>query len=379
MEVVLFNGFLSGGSLVGDRFFYRNILESGGGPARRPDRRVPCCHGSFCRTVPQVLGYMYAHAADDLYVTLYAANHTEVALSGGKVQIKQETDYPFDGKIVLTVTPKAAGQKFNLRLRIPTWAQERFMPEPCTASLRRRRRTGRSRSTANRSQPSWKRDLLWSSVPGKPVTRFSSTLSMPVQISTSTDKIEAYRHRVAVSRGPLLYCAEEVDNSGPVQRLSMSRQFKADQAKLSTISDGLLQGMKMVSLPGIERTADKNNPVTINFVPYHSWENRGAKTMSVWIPEYIPGQVLKQEMAKWIPASDTKPPRSSAGTNSAIIFENKSAQRVKVYWISYKGQKKTLRSARPRQDPPAKHIFQEHLDDRRRERQAARTFCSRRV
>lgn len=128
MEVVLFNGLLSGVSISGDKFFYVNPLESGGRQGRLPTRKVPCCHGSICRTIPQVPWYLYAHTDNEVYVTLYAANRTEIPLGGGKVQIQQETAYPFDGRVVLTVSPASEGQKFNLRLRIPTWAQERFMP-----------------------------------------------------------------------------------------------------------------------------------------------------------------------------------------------------------------------------------------------------------
>ena len=110
------------------------------------------------------------------------------------------------------------------------------------------------------------------------------------------------------------------------------------QVKITTIAGGLLKGVKMVSLPGVERTAESQRPMTVNLVPYYSWENRGQKTMSVWIAHKVSKSADKP--LTWIPASAGKPSRSTTGSNSAIVFENKSGKKVKVYWISYRGEKK---------------------------------------
>ena len=275
MEAVLFNGLLSGVSLEGTKFFYCNPLESGGRGGRRPSRRVPCCHGSICRTIPQVPGYMYAHTDSDIYVTLYAANRTEIPLGDGKVRVRQETKYPFDGRIVLTVAPARAGQKFNLRLRIPTWARERFMP-------------GALYSFVAPPPKKWEISVNGESVKARLEKGFAVVerawksgdkvqldLPMPVQGSTCIDKVEAYRGRVAFTRGPLVYCAEGVDNNGPVKRFTIGKLPTADQVKISTIQDGVLKGVNMISFPASER---------IHLVPYYSWENRGNKSMVVWIP-----------------------------------------------------------------------------------------------
>jgi len=335
MEVVLFNGLLAGVSIPGDTFFYRNILESGGGAVRRPSRRVPCCHGSICRTIPQVPGYMYAHTDSDVYVTLYAANRTEIHLGDGKVRIRQETKYPFDGRIVLTLAPARDGQRFNLRLRIPTWAREKFMPGALYSYV---------------SPPPKK----WAvSVNGQPVKaglekgfavverawnsgdKVQLDLPMPVQISTCIDKVKAYLGRVAVTRGPLVYCVEEADNNGRVQRLAVKKLPAPEQIKLSTIEDGILKGVTMISLPAVERVDKEERPSTIHLVPYYGWCNRGSKSMNVWIPRGTKREI--EGSLKWVPAADAKAPRSAGGQETAVVFENKTNRRVKIYWVGWRG------------------------------------------
>ncbi len=284
MEVVLFNGLLSGVSLDGDKFFYTNILESGGRAARLPSRRVPCCHGSISRTIPQVPGYMYAHTDNDVYVTLYAANSTIIPLGSGKVGIRQETKYPFDGRIILTVSPASQGQKFNLRLRIPTWARERFMPGALYSFVARPPKDWEVRINGQLVKTKLEKGFAVVERAWKSGDKVQLDLPMPVQISTCMDKVEAYRGRVAVTRGPLVYCVEEVDNNGPVQRLAIGKLPAAGDIKVSTVQDGLLKGVSMISFPAVERVSDKERPLKIHLVPYYSWNNRGAKSMTVWIP-----------------------------------------------------------------------------------------------
>ena len=345
MEVVLFNGLLSGVSLSGDKFFYANILESGGRAARRDDRRVPCCHGSIARTIPQVPGYMYAHTASDIYAILYANNSATFSLPSGKVRIEQRTAYPFDGQINLKVNPSKHGQKFAVRLRIPAWARKKFMP-------------GALYSFIHPPKQKWTAKVNGESVTAKLEKGFAViertwsagdtvqlNLPMPVQFSTCIAKVAAYRNRVAVTRGPLVYCAEEIDNGGPVQRLAIPKTPIAPQVKVTAINDGPLKGVNMIQLPGADRTDGKDRPMNISLVPYYSWENRGSKTMSVWIPQ---GTVPLGEPVKWIPTADAKAaPRSRPGNDGALIFQNKSGRRVKLFWVSYKNKLQSYGELKP--------------------------------
>jgi len=338
MEVVLFNGFLASTSLEGNQFFYRNRLESGGGISRLPDRRVPCCHGSVCRTIPQVPGYMYAQTDSDIYVPFYARNSANITLAKGQVALKQETSYPFDGGINLTVSPASDGHKFALRLRIPTWAGKKFMPGALYSYLAE----SEARWSVSINGQAFRArldkgfaviDRAW-----KSGDKVRLDLPMPVRINTCIDKVAAYRGRVAVTRGPLVYCAEESDHDGPVYRLSIGKAPPAKQIEVTAIKEGILKGLPTISFPGMKRIDDKQQATSIRLVPYYCWGNRGAKSMTVWIPQ---GPVGPIKLLKWIPwtGTDAKIPRSRwAGVSTTVIFENKSKRRVKIVWVGYKGK-----------------------------------------
>ena len=336
MEVVLLNGFLASTSLEGNRFFYRNRLESGGGIGRQPDRRVPCCHGSVCRTIPQVPGYMYAHTDSDIYVPFYARNATTIGLAAGRVGLRQETQYPFDGCVSLTVSPAVDGQKFALKLRIPTWAREKFMPGALYSYLAPPREKWSVKVNGQLFQAGLDKGFAVVDRKWKSGDKVQLDLPMPVRINTCIDKVEAYRGRLAVTRGPLVYCAEEVDQDGPVHRLGLGKVPTASQSEVTTIEEGILKGIPTISFPGVRRVADKQRSTTIRLVPYYCWDNRGDKSMGVWIPR---GSVGPVKPLKWIPWTGTKLPRSGAGQITTVIFENKSKRSVKIVWIGYRGRR----------------------------------------
>jgi len=370
MEIVLLNAVFEGVSLDGTRFFYPNVLECNGHwgfnmqhqKGRFEWWKVVCCPGSISRTVPQIPMFTYAYADDDIYVTLYGASKTKIPLAGGKVEINQETKYPYDGRIGLTVSPKKDGQEFALRMRIPTWARESFMPSKLYKYVD--------------PPPGWNEWVL--KVNGESVTpelqkgfavldrawkrgdKVELNLPMPVQFTRAADRrLVAYAGRVAVTRGPLLYCAEEIDNGVRVQRLALPELPKQDRIKLSTINDGLLRNVTMISLPGVDRVdtpepmdnrafrmyltqplkpyEGEERPRTVHLVPYNTWDNRGDKSMVAWIKSKA--EVVPKGPLEWIPAGTEAPTPSLPGTAMTVTFKNESGCIVRIYWISYKGQR----------------------------------------
>lgn len=134
-EVALYNNVLAGVNLEGNRFFYVNPLEVDGRRAfnqglkgRAPWFGTACCPSNLARLIPQIPGMMHAHTDDDIYCTFYGGTFTTIPLGRGNIGIRQETGYPFDETVSLTVSPEKASQKFALHLRIPTWAGDRFVP-----------------------------------------------------------------------------------------------------------------------------------------------------------------------------------------------------------------------------------------------------------
>ena len=311
-EVALLNNALAGVSMSGDRFFYVNPLEADGakrfnhGSAGRSAWfGCACCPSNLARLIPQVPGYMYAHTDDAIYVTLYGGSRTTIPLAGGTVRIEQKSGYPFNGRVELAVSPAlpmpaikfrfdgkidlsippAKAQRFALKLRIPTWAGEQFVPGALYGY------------TAAPTK-------AWTvSVNGKPVEapldkgfavverrwrlgdKVRLELPMGVRLSTCIDKVASNVGRLAVTRGPLVYCAEEADNGGPVQRLFLPKAPPPGAVKTERIADGPLKGVVRVNLPGKQVAPDGSvSDATIALVPYYAWNNRGPKSMIVWLP-----------------------------------------------------------------------------------------------
>jgi len=297
-EVSLLNNALAGVNLEGNQFFYVNPLEADGttefnhGQAgRSPWFNTACCPSNIARLMPQVAGMMYSHTDNEIYVSFYAGNSTEAPLKNGRVGIRQESDYPFDGKVRLTIQTEQP-QDFQLKLRIPTWAGERqFMP-------------GKLYDYVNAEVTDW--SLQVNGAPFRPetvkgfitITRHWKTgdvveldLPMPVRFNKSIEEVEANRDRVAITRGPLVFAAEGIDNGGPVQQVFLEKLPGADQISQSVMQEGILQNVVKINVPASRVDGEKKEETNLQLIPYYAWNNRGDGSMMVWLP-------TKREMAE---------------------------------------------------------------------------------
>jgi len=290
-EVALLNNALAGISLEGDTFFYVNVLEADGikkfnhgSAGRSPWFGCACCPSNLARLMPQVSGYMFAHTADEIYLGLYGSSQTEISMPGSKVEIKQVTDYPFDGRITLEVNP-ATSQRFALKLRIPTWARNKFVP-------------GALYHYIDGLNPEWTLKVNNQKVHPEIIKGFAAiertwqrgdkvelNLPMPLRFNQAIDEVEANRNRIAVTRGPLVYCAEQTDNENKkVQRFFIPEPCDPEKVNMDTIQGGLLKGVLMASVPGREVAEGTSRAATIKMIPYYAWNNRGEDSMIIWIP-----------------------------------------------------------------------------------------------
>ncbi|HTV03512.1 MAG TPA: beta-L-arabinofuranosidase domain-containing protein [Luteitalea sp.] len=284
MERTLFNALLSGVALDGKTFFYPNPLESAGQHQRSPWFGVACCPGNITRFLASLPGYLYAHRGDDVYVNLYAAGSATVATGNGRqVHLVQQTRYPYDGSVTLTVTPDAA-REFSLLLRIPGWAMERPVPSDlytfATSSSKKPRVLVNGQDVAlhvDRGFMTLRR--TWA--PGDVVTL---DLPMPARRVVAHASVAADRDRVAIQRGPLVYAAEWPDNDGDVRNVVLS-----GTAPLSTaFRRDLLGGVQVVTARGTALSRDADGALvrrerTVTLIPYATWANRGAGPMTVWM------------------------------------------------------------------------------------------------
>jgi DUF1680 family protein len=288
-ERTLYNGFLSGVSLSGDRFFYPNPLECDGKsrfnqgyPGRAPWFGCACCPPNLMRMRASLGGYVCAIRNDEVFVNLYASSETKLSVSNTPVTLVQTTDYPWYGEIHLAVNP-ATPTKFTLSLRIPEWTRGQPLPSDLYYY-------------ANAAPTGWhvrvngievKVDLhdgyarlqrTW-----KPGDQVLLSLSMPVRRVLGNSKIAATEGKVALERGPVVYCLEGVDNNDHV--------FNAVLGGPETIEavyhPELLGGVTVLDIENAEHLASDGKElqknVRLTAIPYYAWNNRGTSSMTVWL------------------------------------------------------------------------------------------------
>jgi DUF1680 family protein len=271
MERVIYNGFLSGVSLSGDRFFYPNPLAGDGTYHRSPWFGCSCCPVNVARFLPSLGGYIYAAAPGALYVNLYIGGQAEANIDGTSVGLEMRTRYPWEGAVKLTVRPERE-TAFALRLRVPAWCAGASVKVNGAAQAAA---VQRGYLTLERS---WRA--------GDTVE-----LELPLEARwTACDpRVEANRGRVALERGPLVYCFEDADNPAGVRPLAV----KPDAPVQAAFAPELLGGVLTLSGQGTaaEATADTlyapmrtGQPSVWRAIPYYAWDNREAGAMAVWMP-----------------------------------------------------------------------------------------------
>ena len=274
LERTLYNGFLAGISLTGDTFFYANPLSSDGewpfnvrtGAERSPWFDCSCCPTNVVRLLPSLPGYAFAHRDGDIYVNLYVAGAATVATPSGDVSLTQKTDYPWSGAVRLTVDP-CEESTFAIRLRVPGWARGEPVPSDLYRYLDAAGEVPSLRVNGAPTGVELDQGFAVVRRRWRPGDTVELDLPMPVRRVVSHQAVTDNRGRVAVERGPLVYCAEGTDNGGKALELTLP-----DAAALAAAHDpALLGGVTTIRGAGIA------------LIPYYAWCHRGAGEMTVWL------------------------------------------------------------------------------------------------
>ena len=254
LERALYNGALAGISLSGDRFFYVNPLESRGDHHRQAWYGCACCPSQICRFLPSIGNYVYGVSDKALWVNLYMGSQADIKLGKKQVTLKQETDYPWNGDVRLTLGLKGKLHT-QLRLRIPAWCESytlsvnggpvAFVVEKGYAILER----------------TWK--------DGDQVTL---KLEMPVQMVAADPRVKEDEGLRAIQRGPVVYCLEEADNAEGFDSLFLTENTRFETSALPD------------KLGGIMEISAVNGAGHLTYIPYYAWDNRAPGKMKVWIP-----------------------------------------------------------------------------------------------
>ena len=287
MERALYNGINSGMSLDGTLYCYRNPLAfdpSTGDKIRNQWYDVTCCPPNLERTFASLPGYFYSASSDGLFVHLYDNSELNWHLADGTpLKVTQRTMYPWEGEVELSVSPSTP-MEFALHLRIPGWADH---PQ---VTVNGKALNGATPSTYFPIRRKWM---------AGDVIRLH--MDMTPQILTANPRVADDTGRVALQRGPLLYCLEELDQPNAVELsdVALNVNGKSETRFSSEFRKDLLGGVHLLHHDGVvyERSASKaalyskfsaqagkTRPISLTFIPYYAWANRDATAMQVWTP-----------------------------------------------------------------------------------------------
>jgi DUF1680 family protein len=278
LERVLYNGILSGVSLKGDSYFYENPLEAGPNRKRWAWHGCPCCPPMFLKIMGALPGYVYARDQRSLYLNLFMTSRATVEIDGTAITLRQTTRYPWEGAVQVSVEP-GQPKEFAINVRLPGWCRQ---PElkvngmPLTS-------WEKVRGYA-RLQRTWRRgDVI------------DLTLPMPVERVKAHPKVDADKGRVALQRGPLVYCLEAADNGGHVRNLvlpsdaRLTTRHRADMLGGVTVISGPALALHQAEWPDTLYLPSKDvpgtTPVEFTAIPYFANTNRQPGEMTVWLAE----------------------------------------------------------------------------------------------
>lgn len=286
LERTLYNGLISGVSIDGGSFFYPNPLASYGKYSRKAWFGCACCPSNISRFIPSLPGYLYAVKDNNLYVNLFMPNTANVEVGGKKLSVSQQTNYPWDGNIVLNIDKGNAEMALNIR--IPGWVRNTPVP-------------GDLYSYTDGLNPNYSIKVNGETVSGelkngyfviprkwRKGDKVEISFDMPVRTVKAHEKVDADKGRLAVERGPVVYCAEWPDNDFNVHTTLLNRR---PEFTLGEMTDEL-GGIRKITtdVQSLSYTKDGRlavNPQKLTLIPYYAWAHRGEGNMTVWLPSDV--------------------------------------------------------------------------------------------
>lgn len=277
-ETALYNNIPASLSLDGTGFFYANPLASKGHHHRQEWFDTACCPSSVVRFLASVAGYFYAQSDEAACVNLYAAGMASLSVGGTPVTLTQETLYPWDGRVRIRVDA-ASVKSFALLLRIPGWCRG------ATVSI-----NGAPPAAASVGMGYARIEREW-----KPGDFVDLVLPLEIRRVECHPAAPANRGRVALMRGPVVYCAEVADHPDrPVSSLSLPRDSQLTAVHRPEILGGVttIEGPALANSPArwngaLYRDAAPGEPARLTAIPYCVWDNRTPGEMTVWLPESV--------------------------------------------------------------------------------------------
>lgn len=295
LEKILYNGLISGVGLDGKSFFYTNAMQIKNS-FTHPDMEATrsgwfpcsCCPTNLVRLLPSVPGYVYAQKDDKLFVNLFISSNVSLNIQNRQVEIVQQNNYPWNGDLKFTVNPKSSFA-FSMLLRIPGWAQNEAIPSDLYTF--KNNSDKKTIITINGKEVTYQIENGYAVLNRKWKKNDIIRVNLPMQVRRvlANKSVKNDIGKIALQRGPIIYCAEWVDNNGKASNIVMP-----DNTAFTTeYKPDLLNGIEIVkaNVPAVLIDANGENLHTENqpfvAIPYYAWANRGKGEMMIWFPEKI--------------------------------------------------------------------------------------------
>ncbi|MEP6684637.1 MAG: beta-L-arabinofuranosidase domain-containing protein [Parafilimonas sp.] len=288
LERSLYNAALDGLSLSGDHFFYGNPLSSNGGDERSEWFGTACCPANISRLIAGIGNYIYGANDKSLWVNLFIGSNTSVKINNTDVDVNMQTNYPWDGKVTINVSPSAP-TNFDVYIRIPGWTKNDIVDGNLYFIKNGTKQqplffiNGKS---ANFKQQNgyaiitnkWKKDDV-----------ISFEYAMPVLEVSSKKEVLYDNDRIAFQRGPIVYCVEGADNNNEAWNLVLKENEPVQTINYKVLNEDVvaLQTKATTIQPSADGSSLQSTEKTITAIPYYTWCNRGKNQMQVWLPTKV--------------------------------------------------------------------------------------------
>ncbi|MDB5151555.1 MAG: glycoside hydrolase family protein [Mucilaginibacter sp.] len=295
MEKTMYNGLISGLGLDGKSFFYTNAMQiknSFTQPDMEAERSgwftCSCCPTNVVRLVPSIPGYIYAQKGNALYVNLFISGTGNLTVNNKAIKITQQNNYPWDGALAFIINP-AGKMDMDLKIRIPGWAQNEAIPSDLYQYERTSAQGIEIKVNGMPVNYQIEKGYAVLSRKWKKNDKVEVILPMKVRRVIANTNIPDDKGKVALQRGPIIYCAEWKDNNGLASNIIVPK----DAVFMPEYKQDLLNGVTVLKANVKSINVDTNGQnvstqnATLTAIPYYAWANRGKGEMMVWFPEQI--------------------------------------------------------------------------------------------
>jgi len=288
LERSLYNAALDGLSLSSDHFFYGNPLSSNGGDERSEWFGTACCPANISRLISGIGEYIYGTDNKSIWVNLFIGSNTSIKINNTNVDVKMQTNYPWDGKVSVNVSPEKPSE-FPVYVRIPGWTQNDivdgdlyFVKDGSKQNLK---------FFVNGKPADFKQQNGYAIITNtwKKGDVISFEYAMPVLEVSSKNDVLYDNDRVAFQRGPIVYCIEGADNNNQAWNIVLKGNEPVQAINYKVLNEDVvaLQTKATTIQPSANGSSLQSTEKTITAIPYYTWCNRGKNQMQVWLPTKV--------------------------------------------------------------------------------------------